>query len=63
MPFTKGFSADSHDFRFRSLDALCIKNRQTVADISMTSEFHDIFDRIFGGFLPFGTTVLRGGQS
>ena len=36
-----------------------LKKCQTVAGISMTSEFHDFLDLIFGGFLPFGTTVHR----
>jgi hypothetical protein len=36
-----------------------LKIRQTDAGIIMTSQFHNFFDRIFGGFLPFGTTVHR----
>ena len=38
-----------------------LKKCQTVAGISMTSEFHDFLDLIFGGFLPFGITVLQRG--
>jgi len=53
--FTSSFmqvSANSHNFRFRSLCVLCFtfKICQIVAGTCMIRQFHEFFNQIFGGF-------------
>ena len=38
---------------------IILKFCQTVADISMTSQFHEFLNHIFGGILQFGPAELR----
>ena len=53
--FSKQVPADSHNFRFRSLHAIC----QTVRSISVISSISRILNPVIGRFLPFGPTVRQ----
>ena len=54
MSFSNQVSANSLDFRFRSMQVLYIQN---IAAIGITSQFHEFFNLILGGFSSFENTV------
>ena len=55
--FSKQFSANSLNFRFRWFD--CTSHSKFV---KLFGQFHESLNLIFGGFLPFGPTVGRPGR-
>ena len=56
--FPKEVSADSHNFRFRSLRALHIKNLLNRFRNRNDQSISRVSNLIFGGFLPFGPAPL-----
>ena len=60
--FSKSISADSLDFRFRSLQVLYFQNVSKCQNaICITSQFHEFFNLIFCGVLSFETSVRWAG--